>query len=124
MSEPLRVLLDQNIPRGLKPWLIKRKPSWTVQHTSDVDLQGAKDQEIFRWAQERDALILTFDEDFADQRTFPVGAHSGVVRLRVWPTTVEEVKHALSRLFEGVPDKDLRHALVIVGRRKIRVRRP
>jgi predicted nuclease of predicted toxin-antitoxin system len=67
-------------------------------------------------------MIVTFDEDFADQRSFPIYRHHGIIRLRVWPTTVEETQSALTRLLEEVTDSELSGALVIVGRRRIRVR--
>jgi predicted nuclease of predicted toxin-antitoxin system len=67
-------------------------------------------------------MIVTFDEDFADQRSFPLGRHWGVVRLRIWPTTIEETQQALLRLFSEVSEHDLRHALVIVNRTRIRIR--
>jgi hypothetical protein len=54
---------------------------------------------------------------------YPAGSHAGVVRLRVWPTTIEETETALRRLFESVPDEELLGSLVIVDREKIRVRR-
>lgn len=95
-----------------------------MHHTAQVDLGGAPDTEIFEWAQQRDAIILTFDEDFADQRVFPLGKHAGVIRLRVWPTTVEETQTALRRLLDEVSDEELRNALVIVDRTKIRIRTP
>jgi hypothetical protein len=60
------------------------------------------DREVFDWAQARQAIIIIFDEDFADQRSFPVGGHHGVVRLRVWPTTIEETQDALERLLGEV----------------------
>lgn len=123
MPDPLSVLLDQNVPRAIGPWLAKLKPDWTIRHTSEVGLDGAPDRRIFEWAQERDHIIVTFDEDFADQRVFPVGDHAGVIRLRVWPTTVEETEDALERLLDEVSDEELRGALVIVGRRQIRIRK-
>jgi predicted nuclease of predicted toxin-antitoxin system len=95
-----------------------------VVHASETGLQGATDREVFAWAQRQQAVIVTFDEDFADQRSFPVGTHCGVVRLRVWPTTVEEVESALRRLLEEVSEEELSGALVIVDRRRIRVWRP
>lgn len=93
-------------------------------HTSQVDLDGAPDTEIFEWAQQRETIILTFDEDFADQRVFPLGKHAGVIRLRVWPTTIEENQAALGRLLDEVQDEALRKALVVVDRSKIRIRTP
>lgn len=65
---------------------------------------------------------MTFDEDFADQRSFPVGNHWGIVRLRIWPTTIEETQRAIDRLVREVPDEELSRALVIVDRTRIRIR--
>ena len=123
MPEALTVLLDQNIPRAIVQWLRARRTQWTIYHTSDVALSGRPDEEIFAWAQQRHAVIVTFDEDFADQRTFPTGSHSGIIRLRVWPTTIEETQDALERLLADVPDTELAGALVIIDREVIRVRR-
>lgn len=123
MPEPLTILFDQNVPRSIAAWLAERELRWSVHHTSDVDLNGAPDREIFAWAQDHQAVILTFDEDFADQRAFPVGDHAGVIRLRVWPTTAEETKAALTRLLSIADAEELQGSLVIVGRNKIRIRR-
>ncbi len=94
-----------------------------MYHTSDVSLSGRPDDEVFAWAQERHAVIVTFDEDFADQRSFPVGFHAGIIRLRVWPTTVEETQQALERLLTDMPDAELARALIIIDRDAIRIRR-
>ena len=125
MSDPpgLSVLLDQNVPREIAAWLKGMRPGWQVVHTSDVGLDGKGDRVVFDWAQARVSLIVTFDEHFADRRTFPVGTHCGIVRLRVWPTTVENTQHALERLVENVSEEELGGALTIVGRSRIRVRR-
>ena len=66
MPEALTVLLDQNVPRAIAHWLRVRRTRWTIYHTSDVALSGRPDEEIFAWAQQRHAVIITFDEDFAD----------------------------------------------------------
>ena len=117
-----RVFLDQNVPRAIGPWLQQIKPGWQVVHASQAGLEGKPDSEIFSWAQENRDLIITFDEDFADQRSFPVGQHYGIIRLRVWPTTIEETENALGRLLAQVTDAELTGALVIVGTRNIRIR--
>ena len=121
-SSSLRVLLDQNVPREVGTWLQNLRPTWHVVHASQVGLEAKADVEIFIWAQENGYLIITFDEDFADQRSFPVGQHHGIIRLRVWPTTIEETESALARLLEQVNDLELLGTLVIVGPRHIRVR--
>lgn len=86
----LKVLLDQNVPRALGVWLRNVRPLWHIAHTSEIGLQGKPDAEIFGWSQENGYLIVTFDEDFADQLTFLIGQHHGIIQLRVWPTTIEE----------------------------------
>lgn len=122
MSDALTVLLDQNVPQPVAVWLGGLKPSWVVYHVKDVGLDRKFDQDIFAWAQEHRAIVITFDENFADQRSFPVGFHSGVVRLRVWPTTIEETENALARLFSEVSEQELSGALVIIDRTRIRIR--
>ena len=84
---------------------------------------GATDRVIFDWAQEGGWIVVTFDEDFADARMFPVGSHAGVIRLRVWPTTIEATAEGLRRVFALVTDEDLPGSLVIVDDQRIRVRR-
>jgi len=98
------------------------RPSWTIHHAATVGLSGKSDPEIYQWAQSKRAIIITFDEDFADQRSFPVGAHHGIIRLRVWPTTIEETQNALERLLLEISDQELSGALIIIDRTRIRVR--
>jgi predicted nuclease of predicted toxin-antitoxin system len=94
--------VDQNIPPSVCEFVRKRKPHWEVRHVTDVGLQGAADDTIFHWAQSDLSIVITFDEDFADARMYPAGSHAGVVRLRVWPTTIENTETALARLFDSV----------------------
>lgn len=122
MPERLTVLLDQNVPRTVAAWIRSVKPTWVVHHTNDVGLSGQSDEAVFSWAVRNKALIVTFDEDFADGRSFPAREHHGIVRLRVWPTTTEETQQALDRLLGEVSDEELIGALIIVDRSRIRVR--
>ncbi len=122
VPDRLTVLLDQNIPRAIASWLRSIRPTWVVHHTSDVQLSGKSDEAVFSWAVQNKALIISFDEDFADGRSFPAREHHGIVRLRVWPTTTEETQRALDRLLHEVADEELTGALVIVDRSRIRIR--
>ena len=118
------MLLDQNVPYSVLAWLQGLRPTWSVTHAADVGLTVAPDSAVYGWAQEHGAAVVTFDEDFADRRSFPVGKHCGIVRLRVWPTTVEETTAALRRLLDQVSEDELWGALVIVDRFRIRLRPP
>jgi predicted nuclease of predicted toxin-antitoxin system len=119
----LSVVLDENIPPAIADYLSRKRPNWAVRHVRDIGLRGATDREVFDWAQKNNSLVVTFDEDFADARMFPAGTHAGVIRLRVWPTTVEAAETGLNRLLESVEDSTLVGSLVIVDRARIRVRR-
>jgi predicted nuclease of predicted toxin-antitoxin system len=115
--------LDQNVPAQVCTFLRIQRPAWIIQHVADVGLWGFSDAKIMEWAQSERWIIITFDEDFADARMFPIGSHAGVVRLRVWPTTIEQTEHALARVLRDVPEANLPGSLVIVDQERIRVRR-
>ena len=120
----LRILLDQNVPRAVGHWLQELRPEWEVRHTSEVALDGKSDFTVFQWAQDREFVVMTLDGDFTDHRGIGVSPHYGIIRLRVWPTTVEEIIRALQRLFESVEAQEISGALIIVGRNNIRIRSP
>ncbi|MDP8989186.1 MAG: DUF5615 family PIN-like protein [Acidobacteriota bacterium] len=119
----LFVILAENIPPSIADFLRSRRPAWDVQHVRDIGLRGSPDSSIFEWAQQSNAIVLTFDEDFADARMYPAGTHAGVIRLRVWPTTIEQIKAALDRLFNSTGDDQLQGSLIIIDTQRIRIRR-
>jgi predicted nuclease of predicted toxin-antitoxin system len=119
----LRILLDQNVPLVIAKWLRKQQPNWRVDHVNELGFAGKSDEFLYRWAQENRRLIITFDEHFADARFHPLGRHYGVVRLRIWPTTVAATIEALTRLLENVPVSNWPRSLIIIDNNKIRLRR-
>jgi len=119
----LHILLDQNVPYVVASWLSVQRPSWMVQHVKDLGFEGQSDKFLYRWAQQEKAIVVTFDEDFADSRLYPLGRHYGVIRLRVWPTTIEKTTEALDRLLRQLPPEEWIGSLIIIDNQKIRVRR-
>lgn len=120
-AEQTEILLDQNIPYETTEWLRKFLPETPTGHAFDHGMAGWADRDVFEFAQGRSALIISYDEDFADQRLFPVGDHFGIIRLRIEPTTAEETIAALERVFSTLRPEDLRGKLVIVQRNRIRI---
>ena len=118
-----RILLDQNVPQVISGWLKERLPGWTIQHVNELGFQGKSDEFLFLWAVENEAIIVTYDEDFADSRFYPLGSHHGVIRLRVWPTTVENTQSALERLLSSLIPSEWNKCLIIVDNQKIRIRK-
>ena len=119
----LVILLDQNVPLVVAGWLRNQRPRWKIQHVNELGFRGRSDEFLYRWAQEHGAIIVTYDEDFADARMYPLGHHRGIVRLRVWPTTIEQTQEALTRLLADLPASDWRNNLIIIDNQKIRVRK-
>ena len=118
-----RILLDQNIPQALSEWLQEKMPGWNIQHVNELGFQGKPDEFLYLWAQENGAIIDTYDEDFADSRFYPLGHHHGIVRLRVWPTTIEQTQIAMERLIADLSPHLWRNCLIIIDNQKIRVRK-
>jgi len=118
-----RILLDQNIPQALSEWLKEKLPGWEIRHVNELGFQGRTDEFLYLWAQENGAIIVTYDEDFADSRFYPLGHHHGIVRLRVWPTTIEQTQNAMERLIADLPPSNWRDCLIIIDKQKIRVRK-
>ena len=124
MPEPtLNILMDQNVPVAAVDWLRSQRPGWTVRHVNELGFAGRDDAFLFQWAQQEAAIVITYDEDFADARYYPLGKHRGVIRLRVWPTTIEATMEAMKRLVDELPASEWPNSLVIIDNRKIRVRR-
>jgi predicted nuclease of predicted toxin-antitoxin system len=122
-EESRRILLDQNVPQALSEWLREKLPGWEIQHVNELGFQGKTDEFLYLWAQENGAIIVTYDEDFADARFYPLGHHHGIVRLRVWPTTIEQTQKALERLIADLSPSNWRDCLIIIDNQKIRVRK-
>ncbi len=103
-------------------WLRERLgTSYVVEHVTQIGLTGADDRVIFDFAQRSRAMIVTFDEDFADRRTYPPGSHFGVVRLRIEPTTIEHTIQTLDRLLAEFPPERLFGKLTIVDESRVRI---
>jgi predicted nuclease of predicted toxin-antitoxin system len=119
----LNILLDQNVPYSVAVWLHAKRLNWTVKHVKDLGFEGQSDDFLYRWAQQEKAIVITFDEDFADYRLYPLGRHCGVIRLRVWPTTIERTIEALESLLSQLPAEEWTKSLIIIDNQKIRVRK-
>ena len=122
-TSSLRFLLDQNVPIAIAAWMKSHYPHWIIHHVNDLGFQGKPDSFLYKWAQEHSSIVITYDEDFADARMYPLGQHHGVIRLRVWPTTIENTQEALERLLIQVQEKDLINSLIIIDNHKIRIRK-
>lgn len=87
-------MLDQNIPYSLKYFLQRQRPQWRAVHVKDVKLWHASDDRIVAWCREHQALLFTFDQDFANPKRFADGTHAGMIIVQ-GPATPEAARAAL-----------------------------
>ena len=101
----MRFLVDAQLPPALARWLTARGEE--ADHVLDLGLLGANDDEIWRVASERGAVIVSKDEDFALRAQLRSGGpqvvwvRSGNVRnvelLRQWTELWPALDEALRR---------------------------
>ena len=118
----LRFLLDENIAPSVADSL--RESGYDVVHVRNVGLRGAQDPDVMSFARAEQRVLVTQDAEFADIRRYPLGTHSGIIRIRLALGTSEAVSRVLSALIPRLEAQDIQSgALVITDGRRFRVRR-
>jgi predicted nuclease of predicted toxin-antitoxin system len=120
----IRILLDQNIHSKIETWLqstVGEKAD--VTSTRTLGMQRMSDDEIFLFCQNRNMVIVTFDEDYQNPLVIENIPGYGVVRLNIYPTGFAQTQEALKRLIESYPVETWEYASIVVDSRKIRFRK-
>ena len=90
---------------------------------SELDLQRASDEEILTKAAESHRPLVTRDKGFGSLVFLGTAPSSGVILLRVNPTTVQDVHRELRRLLSENPEGKLRALFCVVEPHRHRLRR-
>jgi predicted nuclease of predicted toxin-antitoxin system len=87
----------------------------------DINLKGAKDQDIANYATKKHMTILTLDTDFAQiYHNSPKGTLCVIV-IRANPSTPAVIIEILKKAHEKIDMKKTRKQLLIITNRKIRI---
>ena len=89
MPEPLTLYLDQMLRLDLAQAL--RDEGHDVVRASEVGQARADDQQILHKAIDENRTLVTLDEHFGDWVILPLSKHPGVIRLKVNPTTSNNI---------------------------------
>jgi predicted nuclease of predicted toxin-antitoxin system len=92
----MRFLADHDVYAVTGEWL--HQQGYNIVTAKDPSLQRAADEELLIKAKELDRLFLSRDKDFGVVVFLHAVGSSGVIFLRVTPTTVEEVHNELHHL--------------------------
>ena len=117
-----KFVLDEDMPRSIGMTL--KEHGYDVKDIRDYGLRGAGDEEIYRFAQREEAVILTGDRGFGNILRFPFGSHFGIV-VANFPnemSTVEISRHLLEG-FKDLSEDDFEGNLIILEPGKVRIRR-
>lgn len=115
----MKFLIDVNASRTLGQWLTEL--GYDVAFVRDCNPE-MKDEEILKWAVEKNRIIVTTDNDF-EQMIWQQGKlHCGVLRLENLPRTQREIllKDALKYHYQDLEIG----AIVIASTTKFRIRKP
>ena len=117
----MRIVIDEDLPRSLSSLLHKK--GYEVYDVRDIGLRGHSDEEVFKFAQNKNAVIFTADLGFSNINKFPIDSHKGIIILR-FPNelTVNAILQMISPMIDEISTKDLRGSIVVFSPHKIRMR--
>jgi predicted nuclease of predicted toxin-antitoxin system len=122
MTKEWKLFFDQNVRIEVKEELAH--DGINALHTSDVGMQRAVDPEILDYAIRHERVLVTRDTDFGSLNIFPLPPlHPGVIRLRISPPLPSLILPKLKLFFETHSPEDVRNALVIISKDKVRFKR-
>jgi predicted nuclease of predicted toxin-antitoxin system len=118
----IKILIDEDIPRSTLKVL--NGVGYEVLDVRDYGLRGKSDEEIFKFAQQTGAVILTGDVGFGNLFRFLIGKHYGIFIVH-FPNEIStsELNQQIMKALEVLIETDFIGNLIILEPGKIRVRR-
>jgi uncharacterized protein (DUF433 family) len=90
---------------------------------AQLGLSQASDEEILRTSQQENRILVTRDRDYGNL-VFVRAVGTGVIYLRVLPTTVNAVHGELARIIKNYSEVELAGAFIVVEPDGHRFRKP
>ena len=112
----MKLYLDQMLQTYVAEKL--RAEGYDVIRASEIGQARATDDEILQKAIIENRVLITLDEHFGDWAILPLNQHSGVIRLKVNPTTAENIIKLLLPFLRLHDEKQLRNHLVILSSKR------
>jgi len=116
MPESLRLYLDQMFQVEVAQVL--RAQGYDVIRASETGQARADDRQILDKAISEGRILITLDEHFGDWVILPLSRHFGVIRLKVHPTTPENVLKVLVPFLSLYSQEQISDYLVILSEKR------
>jgi predicted nuclease of predicted toxin-antitoxin system len=117
----MRFLLDQDVYALTARFL--ENAGHDVIQVKQLGLSQASDEEILRTAQEQNRILVTRDRDYGNL-VFIRAIGTGVIYLKILPSTVNSVHNEFARIIQNYSEKELAGAFVVVESYGHRFRKP
>jgi len=118
MPEPYKFYLDQMFSVEVAQAL--SKGGYDLVRASDTGFARADDREILQKAISENRILITLDEHFGDWVILPLSRHPGVIRLKVHPTTSENVLKILVPFLSLHSPEQMRDHLMILSEERVK----
>lgn len=116
MPKSLRLYLDQMIQVKVADTL--RKNGFDVLRCIDTGQERSDDKKILEKAIEQNRTLVTLDSHFGDWVVLPLSRHSGVIRLKVHPTSSDNILTVLLPFLNRIFAEKVRNKLIILSSTK------
>lgn len=116
MHEKYKLYLDQMFRIEVAQAL--REQGYDVLRASEIGQARADDQQILQKAIIENRILITLDEHFGDWVILPLSRHSGVIRIKVHPTTSEKVLNLLLPFLQAHSQEQFKNYLVILSKKR------
>lgn len=118
MPESLKLYLDQMFQLDVMQAL--RNEGYDVVRASEFGQARADDCEVLQKAIADNRVLITLDDHFGDWVVLPLRKHSGVIRLKVNPTTSRNVLGILLTFLRSISQEQLKDHLVILSLTRVK----
>ena len=116
----MKFLLDQDIYALTERFL--REQGHDVVTAAGLGLSRASDSDLLKTASEQRRIFVTRDRDYGNL-VFVHSAGSGVIYLRILPSTINDVHAELKKVLETYSEAELATSFVVVEKNRHRIRK-
>ena len=107
----MNFFLDENFPKAATKFL--EKYNHIVFDIRSSEFEGADDLDIFRMAQEKEAIFLTTDKDFYHTIPFQFSEHFGIVIFTLRHPNRDKILEKLKYFLDTFDIKDFKSKVVL-----------
>jgi len=116
----MKFLLDQDVYALTERFL--REQGYDVVTAAELGLSRAHDIDLLKTAGEQKRIFVTRDRDYGNL-VFVHSAGSGVIYLRILPSTIHDVHTELKKVLETYSETELAKSFVVVEENRHRIRK-